>query len=190
MAPSSWLLAAIFSCGVRAPPRAARAAVTESITCCSWVAKPFTVFTRFGIRSARRCSATSTCDQAAAIASFWTASSLRTETNFPANIRPTSSRIPKTTRNIFIVISLFEAIDGIDNHGNLLQIGPQKGLRIQVAGLNPFFTQIEQAFKGGCIEVEDLAGLIDHLALLHFGFVAVQHECVAEQNTERGNRIG
>src|SRR5258706_14049928 len=100
------------------------------------------------------------------MASFWTASSLRTETNFPANIRPTKSRIPKTTRNIFIVISLFEAIDGVDDHGNLLQIGPQKGLRIQVAGLNLVFSQIEQPLKRGRIDAENPAGLIDHFALL------------------------
>src|SRR4029077_17478508 len=161
----------------------------ESITCCSWVAKPLTVFTRLGMRSARRCSATSTCDQAPAMVSVRTAKSLRTETNFPANIRPTSSRIPKTTRNIFIVISLFEAIDGVDDHGNLLQIGPQKGLRIQVAGLNLVFAQIEQPVKRSCIDAKNLAGLIDYFALLHFGFVAMQHERVAKQDTERGNRI-
>src|SRR5882762_11297085 len=98
------------------------------------------------------------------MASFWTANSFRTETNFPANIRPTRSRIPKTTRNIFIVISLFEAIDGVDHNGNLLQIGPQKGLRIQIAGLNLVFTQIEQPLERGCLDAENPGGLIDHFA--------------------------
>src|SRR5215471_5330190 len=39
-------------------------------TVCSCCAYPFTVSTRFGIRSARRCSTMSTCDHAAFTASF------------------------------------------------------------------------------------------------------------------------
>jgi hypothetical protein len=62
------LSASLASPGVFAPMRAARAFVTFSSTCFSCAAYPFTVFTRFGMRSARRFSCTSICAQALSIA--------------------------------------------------------------------------------------------------------------------------
>ena len=74
---------AIFSAGVRAPAIAARASAMFLKTSVSCAAKPFTVSTRLGIRSARRCSATSTCAHAAFTASRCVTRSLRTLTNLP-----------------------------------------------------------------------------------------------------------
>ncbi|MNC90703.1 hypothetical protein D3C83_68330 [compost metagenome] len=50
-------------------PTLARASVTPSSTCVSCAANPFTVFTRFGIRSARRWYWFTTSAQAALICS-------------------------------------------------------------------------------------------------------------------------
>ena len=65
MAASSWFEAAILSAREPAPTIAARALAMLSNTDFSWLAYPFTVSTRLGIRSARRCSWFSTCPQAA-----------------------------------------------------------------------------------------------------------------------------
>ena len=70
-APLSSFEAAIVSAGVPAPATRLRASVTRTSTFCSCAAKPFTVFTRFGIRSLRRCSWFWTSLQAASTASLW-----------------------------------------------------------------------------------------------------------------------
>ena len=51
--------------GCRRESSAERALAISPKTVCSCCANPFTVSTRFGIRSARRCSTMSTCDHAA-----------------------------------------------------------------------------------------------------------------------------
>jgi hypothetical protein len=58
------------------PPTRERALVTPSNTSFSWAAKPFTVSTRFGTRSARRWYWLSTSAQALLICSSWDCSVL------------------------------------------------------------------------------------------------------------------
>src|SRR5260370_30989089 len=70
-APSTRWLAAILSDGVLAESNCDRACAISPNTVCSCLVIPFTVSTRLGIRSARRCSTTSTCDQAHFTASFF-----------------------------------------------------------------------------------------------------------------------
>src|SRR5579863_812281 len=65
---------------------------------------PFTVSTRLGIRSARRCSTISTCDHAALTASFLVTRVLRTLTYWPKNTRAIS---PNTTINTITAIHPF-----------------------------------------------------------------------------------
>src|SRR5262249_1472957 len=162
----------------------------ESITAFSCPANPFTVFTRLGIRSARRCSATSTCAQAPLMASSWTASSLRTETNFPANMSPPSSRTPNTISSTFMMVaSLFKAIDRVDDHRDFLQVGPYYGRRIQVLGFDFVLAQMEQLFEGRCVDPEHEPRLVDHLPLVHLRFPPMQHQRVPEQHAEGGNGI-
>ena len=88
--------------GVRAPIIAARAEVTESTTASSCLANPFTVSTRFGIRSARLCSTLSTWAHAARMASCCATRSLRTPTSLPPATKPTSSSTPSTIASTFI----------------------------------------------------------------------------------------
>src|SRR5262249_41912085 len=57
-------------------------AISPKTVCSCW-ANPFTVSTRLGIRSARRCNTISTCDHAAFTASFLVTSVLRTPTYCP-----------------------------------------------------------------------------------------------------------
>ena len=52
---NSWSALA-FSPTEFAPANFALASVTESITACSWFVYPFTVFTKFGIKSALLCN--------------------------------------------------------------------------------------------------------------------------------------
>src|SRR6266566_4997238 len=99
-APSSRWFAAILSAGVPAESNCERACAISPNTVCSCLAIPFTVSTRFGIRSARRCSTTSTCDQADLTASF-----LATSVFFTLTYLPNESRI-KTTMVISTIIAL------------------------------------------------------------------------------------
>src|SRR2546423_5966625 len=96
-APSSCWLAAIFSEGVPAESNCERALAISPKTVCSCFAIPFTVSTRLGIRSARRCSTMSTCDQAAFTASFLLTSVFLTFTYWPKVNRTISNRIATTT---------------------------------------------------------------------------------------------
>ena len=106
-APAADRWPAIFSCGVRAPPRAARASAIFLKTSVSCVAKPLTVSTRFGIRSARRCRATSTCDHGAFTASRCVTRSLRRSRTCrpPPRRRPPAPRM--MIRAAFTCVLLF-----------------------------------------------------------------------------------
>src|ERR1022692_260788 len=75
-------------------------------TSVSWDAKPFTVSTRLGIRSLRRCRATSTVLQEAVTASRRVTRSLRTSTNLLQAPIPTRSRTATTIRAIFTGVLL------------------------------------------------------------------------------------
>src|ERR1700747_1055870 len=76
-------------------------------TVCSCLAYPFTVSTRFGIRSARRCSTTSTCDHADFTASFLLTRLLRTLTYLPNERRAIRSHTIITIK-LLLMRSLLE----------------------------------------------------------------------------------
>src|SRR5207249_8747797 len=74
-------------------------------TVCSCAANPFTVSTRFGIKSARRCRTTSTWDHAAFTASrFTTIWFLRLTNELPSS-SATTSKTTRTIRAFFISAS-------------------------------------------------------------------------------------
>src|SRR5438874_11076506 len=91
------------------------------------------------MRSARRCKATSTCDQAAFTASFLVTRSLRMPTYLPPNIRPASSRTTRIIRRTFISFSLplfLEPVYGVNHDGYLLKIRVEKADWFQFARLD------------------------------------------------------
>src|SRR5436190_10769448 len=96
---------------------AARASAMFLKTSVSCEAKPLTVFTRFGIRSARRCSATSTVLHAAVMASLCVTSSLRTLTYLLHAIIPNSATTMSTINPIFTCLLLFPRLAGYLIHG-------------------------------------------------------------------------
>src|SRR5580765_3863605 len=102
-APSSCPFAAILSDGVPAESSAERALAMSPKTVCSCCAIPFTVATRLGIRSARRCNTMSTCDHEAFTASFLVTSVLRTPTYCPKATTAISARIAITIRTLTIL---------------------------------------------------------------------------------------
>src|SRR6266567_9453503 len=106
-APSRCWLAAILSAGVLAESNCDRACAISPNTVCSCFVIPLTVSTRFGIRSARRCSTTSTCDHADFTASFLLTSVLRTLTYLPNDSRAISSNVIITIR-LLLMRSLLE----------------------------------------------------------------------------------
>src|SRR5439155_415227 len=142
---SSCELAWILSDGVRAPAIAARAfaiAVNTSVSC---LAKPFTVSTRLGTRSARRCRATSTCAHDPAMASRWVTRSLRTPIIFTPNRSPIRTSATTTIKAIFIVSSFFQLVDGIDHGLDLFQVFAEQWCGLQIARLRFVFAKIQQS---------------------------------------------
>src|SRR6266705_408564 len=93
------------SAGVRAESNAERALAMSPKTVCSCAAKPFTVSTRLGIKSARRCSTTSTCAHAAFTASFLMAIWFLRPMNELPKSSAITTRTAKTIRTFFISTS-------------------------------------------------------------------------------------
>src|SRR5438477_1768011 len=106
-APSRCWLAAILSAGVLAESNCDRACAISPNTVCSCLVIPLTVSTRLGIRSARRCSTTSTCDHADLTASFLLTSVLRTLTYFPNDSKTISAKVITKIR-LLLMRSLLE----------------------------------------------------------------------------------
>src|SRR5260221_13210096 len=98
--------AAILSAGVFAPINAERAAAMSPKTFSSCCANPFTVSTRLGIKSARRCSTTSTCAHDALTASRFTTIWLRRPTYMLPKISAISSRMTMAITVFFMRILL------------------------------------------------------------------------------------
>src|SRR3954453_19240037 len=128
---------------------AARASAMFLKTSVSCDAMPLTVFTRFGIRSARRCSATSTVLHAAATASRCVTSSLRTPTYLLHAIIPASASTMSTIKPIFTCSLLFPyLVHGIDYRGDPLHIGCQESGRIHIARLDALLAEVQEAIEG------------------------------------------
>src|SRR5690349_21540202 len=144
------------------------------------------------MRSARRCKATSTCDQAAFTDSFWVTSWLRTLTYLPPNMRPASSRTTRTMRRTFMSFSLplfLEAVYGVNHDGDLFKIRVEQARGFQFARLDALFAQIQQFVERQRVDAEIFISLLDDLALLAMRGHSVQQQGVAEQDAERGKRI-
>src|SRR4051794_24753031 len=135
-------------------------------TSVSCLATPLTVSTRFGIRSARRCRATSTCDHWALTASRCVTSSLRTLTNLPPAATPITTSTSNKTSATFTTILLFlQPVDGVDHGRDSLEVAGQHGHRLHLTRLQPLFANIQQPLEGRAVEAETLLGGRYHIPL-------------------------
>src|SRR5258705_13167356 len=135
-------------------------------TSVSCAAKPFTVFTRFGIRSARRCSATSTVLHAAVTASRCVTRSLRTLTYLLHAIIPASASTMSMIKPIFTCSLLFtHLVHGVDYRRDPLHIGCQQTGRIYIARLDPLLAEIEQPVERLGFDPEPLSHPCDRVPL-------------------------
>src|SRR5579872_550182 len=110
--PSSCAFAAIRSAGVCALSSVERALAMSPNTVCSCAAYPFTVSTRLGIKSARRCSTTSTCDHSAETAWFFTTIWLRR----PTYIAPIPSATTPSNTNAVHALFMHASSDAEPTH--------------------------------------------------------------------------
>src|SRR5258705_6637644 len=134
-------------------------------TSVSCAAKPFTVFTRFGIRSARRCRATSTLLQAALTLSRWVTRSLRTLTYLLHAPMASSTITTMAMSPVFIcLLQLSDAVDRLDDSGYPLHIVCQQSCRIHVARLDALLPQIQHALEHVRLDTEAVARTGDGFA--------------------------
>src|SRR5579871_664106 len=159
----------------------------------SCLAYPFTVSTRLGMRSARLCSVTSTCDHSAATASLRLTRSLRMLTNCP----PTASRITTSTaitiRAIFMswfAPLFFQPVHGVDHDIDLLEIRIEQDNWFQVARLDAVFSQIEKVCEWLGVDAELIPRLQQDLPFAVVFRRAVKNQRMAKQHAEGGDGIG
>src|SRR5690348_16797848 len=129
------------------------------------------------MRSARRWSATSTCDHDAVTVSFLVTRSFRMATYFPPITSPINNSTTSTITTAFIVFSsgrngrgllFFQAVHGVDHDRDLFEIRIQQCHWFQLAGLDTLFPKVEQFGEWLRIDAEFLPRLVYYIPLLHF----------------------
>src|ERR1039458_8084222 len=147
--------------------RAARASAMSLNTSVSCDAMPFTVATRLGIRSARRCSWVSTSAHCPSMALRCCTRLFRMLTYWPPTINASKTTAPITIQAIFAAFTFsmlfLQPVHRVDHGGDSLQIGRQQGRRIGLARLEALFADVQQFFEGKRVEAEALRGAHDDL---------------------------
>src|ERR1035441_2211575 len=161
--------------------------LTPPVSC---AANPFTVATRFGMRSARRCSTASTSAHCPLMASRCRTRSFLALTNCPPATNASKTITPITIQAVFMCGMLFlQPVHRVDRGGDSLQIRSQQGRRVGLARLEALLADIQQSLEGERVEAEALGGALDDLALPKRRLVPMQNQRVPEKDAEGGQRI-
>ena len=174
----------------------------RSITFSSCAAKPFTVSTRFGIRSARRCSTTSTWDQAPLIA-FALGHQLvaRSPSNCRPEAQPSSTNTPTTINAIFMSLILthdarsdssrpVQAVDEFDQSRGCTPDTARTARRDRQVRCPVLSSRTSSRISNGVTSICSVSRkLLHHRAPLRLGVHARRDQRMPAQHAERRHRI-